>query len=210
MRKNNVAQRNLSVIDVFASAGFSFPFIAGNLHNRQRVMSLAIDRSRLPKGMPLLLALDDDGRAFPWVDFEAAPVPSQAGQTDDDADSDGCGDQGLVFLERTRINMRLGCCPGVMTLEKGSRFDCIKPRGLGKVTVKGGDVILRGNRRYVEIRDPHVTVRMEKATNRIYPLSLRTTIPAAALKGDQFFIQVAQLNDQGAIVGGATMVYQVK
>ena len=212
VRKNNFAQRNLSVIDVFASAGFSFPFIAGNLRNSQRVMSLAIDRSRLPKGMPLLLALDDNGRAFPWVDFEAERAVGEAGQgeMDPDIELDGCGDQGVVFLERTRINTRLGCCPGVMTLEKGSRFDCIKPRKLGNVSVKGGDVILRSNKRYVEVREQYVTVRMEKAANRIYPLSLRTTIPSTALKGDQFFIQVAQLNDQGATVGGATMVYQVK
>jgi Subtilase family len=215
VRKNNFAQRNLSVIDVFASAGFSFPFIAGNLRNAQRMMALAIDRSRLPAAMPLLLSLDDDGGAFPQVDFDAAPTVGEAGQAQDSADSDhddedGCGDQGVVFLERTRINTRLGCCPGVMTLEKGSRFDCIKAHKLGKVQVKGGDVILRGGRRYVEIRESYVTVQVEKAANRLYALSLRTTIPATAQKGEAFYIQVAQQNDQGTTVGGATMVYVVK
>lgn len=214
VRKNNFAQRNLSVIDVFASAGFSFPFIAGNLRNPQRMMSLAIDRSRLPQAMPLLLSLDDDGSAFPQVDFDAPRAPGDAGEAGEPGgvvhDDDGCGDQGVVFLERTRINTRLGCCPGVMTLEKGSRFDCVKPHKLGKVVVKGGDVILRGDKRYVEIRESYVTVQMEKAANRLYPLSLRTTIPAAAQKGEEFFIQVAQQNEQGATVGGATTVYVVK
>ena len=212
VRKNNFAQRNLSVIDVFASAGFAFPFIAGNLRNSQRSMSLTIDRSRLPSGMPLLLALDDDENAFPLVDFEPAAQDREArpGTRGDDVVPDGCGDQAMIFLERTRVSTRLGCCPGVLTLEKGSRFDCVKPRKIGSVSVKGGDVILRGNKRFVEIRDQSVTVTMEKAANQIYPFSLLTTIPAAALKGDQFLIQVAQLSEQGETVGGAAVVYQVK
>ena len=202
-RRNNLAQRNLSVIDVLASASASFPFIAGNLYNAERLMAIVIDRSRLPKAMPLLLSLDDDGSAFPLVDFEMQP-------TNQDGHKDDCGDDGLVFLERTRVNTRLGCCMGVLTLEKGSRFDCLKVNKLGKVTVNGGDVILRGDKRYVEVKEAVVTVQMEKSPNSIYPLSLRTTIPATAEKGEQFFIQVAQQNDQGMTVGGATMVYLVK
>lgn len=203
VRKNNFAQRNLSVIDVFASASFSFPFIAGNLFNAEHLMSIVIDRSRLPKAMPLLLALDDDGSAFPLVDFETQP-------TNQDEHEDSCGDDGLVFLERTRVKTRMGCCTGVLTLGKGSRFDCLKVRKLGKVTVKGGEVILRGDKRYVEVKESVVTVQMEKSPNSLYPLSLRTTVPATAEKGEQFFIQVTQQNAQGTTVGGAAMVYLVK
>jgi hypothetical protein len=203
VRKNNFAQRNLSVIDVFASASFSFPLIAGSLCNAERFMSIVIDRSRRPKAMPLLLALDDDGSAFPLVDFETQP-------TNENEPEDDCGDNGLVFLERTRVKTRLGCCTGVLPLVKGSRFDCLKARKLGKVTVKGGDVILRGDKRYVEVKESVVTVQMEKSPNSIYPLSLRTTLPATAEKGEQFFIQVAQQNAQGTTVGGAAMVYLVK
>lgn len=202
-RRNNLAQRNLTVIDVLAGAGASFPFIAGNIYNAERLMSIMIDRSRLPKTMPLLLALDDDGSAFPLVDFQTGP-------TGENEQEDNCGDDGLVFLERARVRTRLGCCTGVLTLEKGSRFDCLKVSELGKVTVKGGEVILRGNKRYVEVKESVVTVQMEKSPNRMYPLSLRTTLPATAEKGNQFFIQVAQQNAQGTTVGGATMVYVVR
>ena len=190
------------MIDVLAGAGASFPFIAGNIYNAERLMSIMIDRSRLPKTMPLLLALDDDGSAFPLVDFQTGP-------TGDNEQEDTCGDDGLVFLERARVRTRLGCCTGVLTLEKGSRFDCLKVSELGKVTVKGGEVILRGDKRYVEVKESVVTVQMEKSPNRMYPLSLRTTLPATAEKGNQFFIQVAQQNAQGTTVGGATMVYVV-
>lgn len=202
-RRNNLAQRNLSVIDVLASASASFPFIAGSLYNAERIMSIMIDRSRLPKAMPLLLALDDDGSAFPLVNFETQL--SSGNQNTDD-----CCDDGLVFLERTRVKTRLGCSTGVLTLGKGSRFDCLKVNKLGKVTVKGGDVILRGDKRYVEVKASVVTVQMEKSPNSIYPLSLRTTLPATAEKGEQFFIQVTQQNAQGTTVGGAAMVYLVK
>ena len=202
-RRNNLAQRNLSVIDVLASARASFPFIAGNLYNAERLMSIVIDRSRLPKPMSLLLALDDDGSAFPLVDFETQP-------TIGNQNTDDCCDDGLVFLERTRVKTRLGCCTGVLTLEKGSRFDCLNVNKLGKVTVKGGDVILRGDKRYVEVKESVVTVQVEKSPNSIYPLSLRTTIPATVEKGEQFFIQVSQQNAQGTTVGGAAIVYLVK
>jgi subtilisin family serine protease len=202
-RRNNLAQRNLSVIDVLATASASFPFIAGNLYNAERLMSIVIDRSRLPKAMPLILALDDDGSAFPLVDFETQP-------TNENVHEDDCGDNAIVFLERTRIKTRLGCCTGVLTLEKGSRFDCFKANKLGNVTVKGGEVILRSDKRYVEVKESMVTIQMEKLPNRFYPLSLRTTVPATAEKGEQFFIQVAQQNAQGTTVGGAAMVYLVR
>ena len=202
-RRNNLAQRNLSVIDVLASASASFPFIAGNLYNAEHLMSIVIDRSRLPKAMPLLLALDDDGSAFPLMDFEMQPT--NVSQHEDD-----CSEDGLVFLERTRVKTRLGCCSGVLTLEKGSRFDCLKVHKLGKVTVKGGEVILRGDKRYVEVNESSVTVQIEKSPNRIYPLSLRTTLPSTAEKDEQFLIQVEQKNEQGTTVGGAAMVYIVK
>ncbi len=202
-RRNNLAQRNLSVIDVLASASASFPFIAGSPYNAERIMSIMIDRSRLPKAMPLLLALDDDGSAFPLVNFETQP-------SIENQNTDDCCDDGLVFLERTRVKMRLDCCTGVLTLQKGSRFDCLKVKKLGKVTVKGGDVILRGDKRYVEVKESVVMVRMEKSPNRIYPLALRTTLPATAEKGEQFLIQVAQQNAQGTTVGGAAVVYLVR
>ncbi|NTV06408.1 MAG: S8 family serine peptidase [Chlorobiaceae bacterium] len=203
-RRNNLAQRNLSVIDVLASAGASFPFIAGSLYNAERIMSIMIDRSRLPKAMPLLLALDDDGSAFPLVNFETQPSGSE------NQNKDECCDDGMVFLERTRVKTRLGCCTGTLTLEKGSRFECLKIRKPGKVTVKGGEVVLRGDKRYVEVKESVVTVQIEKSPNSIYPFSLQTKFPATVEKGEQFLIQVAQQNAQGTTVGGAAMVYMVK
>jgi subtilisin family serine protease len=203
-RRNNLAQRNLSVIDVLSSAAVAFPFIMGSRYKTDRKVCLRIDRSRLPKDMPLLLSLDDEGKAFPLVDFAEVPTNPYEEM------ADGCSENHIVFLERTRIKTQLGCCDGVLTLEKGSRFDGTKPNRLGKVTVQGGDVLLRGDKRYVDIKDPVVVVEMEKEPNRIYPLSLQTVIPAAFENGHPLMIDVAQQNSQGETVGGAGVIYQIK
>ncbi len=198
VRRNNLAQRNLSVIDVLASAAVTFPFLAGNVLNADLSMEVLVNRSRLPKNMPVLLALDDDGRAFPLVDLRPTitPVDREEG--------------GIVFLERTKIETMFGCCRGVLTLEKGSRFDCPPAVRIGKVSVTGGEVILRDNRRFVEVRDEIAVIRMEKQANQLYPLALRCTIPSEAQHGDSYAISVAQRNIQEETVGGATVIYYVK
>ncbi|HBL14509.1 MAG TPA: hypothetical protein DD379_24600 [Cyanobacteria bacterium UBA11162] len=198
VRRNNLAQRNLSVIDVLAGAAIAFPFLAGNLLNAERMMEIRVDRTQLPKDMKLLLAIDDDGMAFPRVDL----MPN----IDTPAEN---GKKGIVYLERTRIETTLGCCRGILTLEKGSRFDCLPVVKLGKISVKGGDVILRDGKRFVEIREAITTIQMEKQPNQLYPLALQTSIPAKAQKGQQYTIKVAQLNQKEEIVGGATVVYVV-
>lgn len=71
-------------------------------------------------------------------------------------------------------------------------------------------MILCGDKRYVDIKTPVVVVEMKKEPNRIYPLSLHTTILTSVESGHSFIIGVAQQNPQGEIVGGAGVVYQVK
>jgi subtilisin family serine protease len=198
VRRNNLAQRNLSVIDVLASAAVTFPFLAGNLLNDEDVMEIVVDRSRLPQAMPLLLALDEGNEAFPLVDLTPVIRPEDP------------QDGGLVFLERTRIKTRLGCCDGILTLEKGSRFDCADAVRVGKVKVSGGVVILRDGRRFVEIREDTAVIRMEKQAGQLYPLALQTRIPGNAENGQDFFITVAQRNAAQETVGGATVMYVVK
>jgi hypothetical protein len=197
--RNNLAQRNLSVIDVLAGARASFPFIAGSRYSFDASMTLVIDRSRLPAGMPLLLSLDDDGSAFPLVDFEPPAEPAP--------DDNPCGERAIVFLDKARIRTRFGCCEGVMTLEAGSRFNCVRTVRLGRMVVLGGEVVLRGERRYVEVRESTVRVQVQKTPNAIYALSLQTTIPADAAPGQQYLIEVAQEDARGVTVGGAAVVY---
>lgn len=200
-RRNNLAQRNLSVIDVLPNASAAFHLVAGNRYNLETRMTLQIDRSRLPAAMPLTLSLDEPGTAFPAIDFANQAGPG--GDTDEACDN-------LVFLHETKVKTRFGCCNGILTLGKGSTFACNKLHKVGDVTVQGGDVILRNGQRYVEIRQPLVRVTMDKAPGIVYPLALRTTIPAAADAGQQYLCGVAQQNSQGMNVGGAGMVFVVR
>jgi len=205
-RRNNLAQRNLSVIDVLAGARAAFPFVAGSRYNRETRMTLVIDRSHLPEAMPLTLSLDEDGAAFPAIDFDNQSDPMPGQTHGDDGMNKDCG---LVFLQDTRVKTRFACCCGILTLAKGSHFDCLPHRTLGNVTVEGGDVVLRNGKRYVDIRQSVVKVTMEKEPATMYPLALQTSIPSAAAQGTQYQINVAQLNEQGTPVGGASMVYHV-
>jgi subtilisin family serine protease len=200
VRRNNFAQRNLSVIDVLAGATAAWPFIAGHRLNRDAQMQIAIDRSRLPAEMPLLLALDEDGSAFPRVELDLPEAPQRHG---------GCA-PGAVLLERTRIAIDGGCgCSGVLTLEKGSRFDCLPARRLDPVDVRGGEVVLRGGRRFVEIREALTVVTLDKQAGEIYPLALHTTIPADAVAGRAYMISASQRRGDGETVGGAGVSYIV-
>lgn len=237
-RRNNLAQRNLSVIDVLGNAPAVFPFVIGNRFNFERSLGLTIDRSRLPAAMPLLLSIDDDGSEFPLVDFSEVgrldPAdlggirdprhhhghprhghlhhphhhPHEHGHGHED-DEESC-DKSLVFLERTKVRTRLGCCMGVLTVEKGSRFDCPPKTKLGNVTVIGGDVIVRGGRRFVEVKSSIVRLEIEKTPGAMFPMSLHTTIPSGLESGEQLMLQLSQQNAQGTSVGGAAMVWVVR
>jgi subtilisin family serine protease len=198
-RRNNLAQRNLSVIDVLASASLKFPFLVGSRFNAERLMEVVVDRSRLPKEMTLWLALDDDTRAFPRVDL----TPENVAPTNGD-------EGGMIFLDAARIETTIGGSRGVLTLARGSRFDRVLSPRIGKVSVEGGEVIVRDEKRYVEIREQLAVVRMEKQPRQLYLLALQTSIPAAANKGQQLMMRVAQRNERQETVGGATVIYVVK
>jgi hypothetical protein len=196
-RCNNLVQRNLSIVDIMGGEIVRFPFIAGNKQDDDSFMEIIINRSRLPKDVPLLLSLEDDGKAFPLVDFSPPPfVPSEKRGK-------------FVFLEGTRIEIALACIHGVLTLEKGSSFECPSFK-LGKVSVKGGEIILRKDTRFVDIRDNIASVRIEKQPKQLYPMCLHLSIPMNAKAGQQYPIQVAQRNNKEEMIGGATVIYFLK
>ncbi len=202
-RFNNLAQRNLSVIDVFLSAeglqARAFPFVAGSRFDPETHIFLTVDKSRLGNATKVLLSLEDDGSAFPLVNFERA----------DESPQYEYGGGGMIFLQKTRIETTLGCCRGVLTLEKGSRFDCPPRRNMKILDVKGGEIIVRGGKQYVEIREQKTVIRLEKQPNQIYPLSVQFEIPSTVRKGEELCLVVSQQNHTGETVGGATAIYLI-
>ncbi len=199
VRRNNLAQRNLTVVNLVAPflKIIHFPFVVGHRFNAERFMEIVVDAQGLPPGARLRLSLDEDGSAFPRVDF-TAPAASHGHSTSSD----------IVFLERTTMETTLGCWRGILTLEKGSRFGCLPCRKLGKVTVEEGSLILDGDRRFVLIERGMAIVRIEKQPNQIYPVALEISLPAAVEKGRSLTIKVAQRNEKQQVVGGAGVVYR--
>ncbi|MFT3979797.1 MAG: S8 family serine peptidase [Ferruginibacter sp.] len=212
LRKNNIAQRNLSVIDVLATAAravaVSSPFVAGNLANMETTMFIEVDRSKVPSLSKVFLSLDDDGNAFPLVDF------TNAGSKDDkkpSGDTCGCKDDSLVFLNRTLIKTRFGCCDGLLTLEKGSvlEFSCTKEQ-MAIRNIKGGHLLVENGRRFIEATGDKLLVEVQKEPGTIFPVSVRTVLPAGLAAGDQYTLSVSQQNGKQQTVGGADTVYIVK
>jgi hypothetical protein len=196
-QRNNLAQRNLSVINVLADARGAravFPFITGHALNADTSMHLVVDRSRLPRSAVVRLALDEGNLHFPHVDLTPAPHPAKG----------DCG--GMVFLERTRVKTRLGCCDGVLTIEKGSSFDCLPRERVGQIKVQGGQVVLEGDQRFVEVRDARAVIELEKAPGQQVPMSVHVHLPAGVPAGTLPLVSVAQRDGAGRTVGGASAV----
>lgn len=212
LRKNNIAQRNLSVINVFASAfetaSLSSPFVAGNRANMERSMFIEVDRSNLPQGSEAYLLIDDNEDAFPLVDFKPRhDNDDRDGSSDEDCD---CENDALNFLDRTRVRTRFGCCEGILTLEKGSvlQFVCATKK-LKIRNIKGGNLRIEDGKRMVAITGNRMTVEVEKAPGSIVPMSVRTVLPANLQAGEQYSLTISQRNARGVTVGGADTVYRL-
>lgn len=74
------------------------------------------------------------------------------------------------------------------------------------MTVTGGEVILRGTKRFVDIRDDVAIVRMEKPPKQVVPLLLQVQIPTGTRQGTQLPLSVAQRDDNRQVVGGASVI----
>ncbi len=206
-QRNNLAQRNLSVINVLADtagARAMFPFLAGHPLDREPALQLMIDRSRLPQAATVRLALDEGNLHFPQVDL-SPDFGKDTGTGQQDA---ACGGGGLVFLERTRVRTRLGCCDGVLTVEKGSSFHCAPDTKVGEVRVlTGGRVVLEGRQRFVELLGSQALLQIEKAAGQRLPLALHISVPAGTMMPDGALLSVAQRNLAGRTVGGASAAF---
>ena len=64
-RRNNLAQRNLTVGTGSATRSLRYPFVVGHPTNRERTAELIIDAGRVAVDGRVQLVLDDNGAAFP-------------------------------------------------------------------------------------------------------------------------------------------------
>ena len=64
-RRNNLAQRNLSVVDIAERRSISFPFVIGHPASLDRRLEVVIEAGPLARDGRLFLVPADDGKAFP-------------------------------------------------------------------------------------------------------------------------------------------------
>lgn len=199
VRKNNFAQRNLSVIDVFASAMLSFPFVVGNRFSKARQINFHLDRSGLPKNAQVLLKVNNNESRFPLVSF--TPERNQ------DADT---GDS-IVFVERSKIVTRIGCCDVRITLEKNSKMEmiCKKESRLKLHDVKGGEVVILDGEQYVRISSDYAAMNFAVDEGALHALAVRIVFPHDAKEGEVYSLVVYQTGDNNQTLGGATALYKV-
>jgi hypothetical protein len=199
-RRNNLAQRNLSVVDVIAGATASFHFLAANALNLDPQLTLVVNRGTFPRDSRMTIAVDEPAQAFPQLRDLIVPVQPQGVFSRDS----------VRFLDRGRLSTLLGGQPSVLTLEAGSQLSPAAVSAIRNVSVTGGDVILRDQKREVLMNNDVATIKIDRTPGAVHPVDVRTEIPARAKKGDQFTVSIAQKDARGVVVGGATVVYRVK
>lgn len=203
-RRNNFAQRNLSVVDTIPGATVEFPFVAGNLYSIERAIEITVDRKYLPREMEILMGIDEDLRVFPTVEKYInvlQPVLPEIGRRVDNS---------FIFLDRVRVEMPMVGGGGVLTVEEGSNFSFAPSRRLENIYVKDGEVFLRNMKRFVDLRELSPVVRMDVEPGQLYPLGLQINIPNDAKPGQRYMVSVAERNSRGETIGGATVVCQIR
>lgn len=193
VRKNNFAQRNLTVIDVFASASLSFPFVVGNQLTKSRSITLNLDKANLPKNARVMLKLTGNTEAFRQVDF----TPSES--------------ETIVFQDRTRIKTKLDGCDVRLTLEKNSKLEMLCKQGskLNVRSVKGGELTVAEGEQLIKLISDKSTIEFDSQEGAIYALAVQIDFPKDIKREDEYSLVISQTNEKNETLGGATAIYRV-
>lgn len=199
LRKNNFAQRNLTVIDVLAGGASAFPFVVGSLFRNQKDIKLVIDRSRMPENVKARLKINQNDSLFPQVKFDKFGKDKEGRK--------------IEILERSSINATVGGCDAKLDLEKGSiiYLHCDKLEGstLSLIENKGGKLYKREGVNYLDLGNKKTVAHFELEPKTIHPLSVELEFPKEANYEEDLFLSVYQIDDKNRILGGASVLYRI-
>jgi len=197
---HNHAQRNLTIVDYVPNQVHTYPFIVGNLHNMEHTVELTITMQDKPADLHAMLLIDEDPQYYPHIrTYET-----------DQHDTTQYQDDTFVALDRVRFEVACEGRTGVLTLEKGSRLTLPQTTKLEPIHLHGATMTVQNRKRHIELHDTTTVIRLEKKPGRIYPIALQVRTPATMKTGQHHMIQIAQRNEHGDIVGGATVIYRTK
>jgi hypothetical protein len=203
-RKNDFAQRNLTVIDVLASPGASpsvaFPFVAGSRFSKAKFIRLNVDRSKLPRNAKVTLELGENRNIFPLVDF----TPRGDAVSDDDNAT-------IVFEDITSVVSKIGCCDVRITFGKNSKVEmlCDRKPKLKVRSVKGGNLVINNGEQAVRLTANQSMIDFESQGNTLYALAVRIEFPGEIKRDDEYSLVVSQRNENNETLGGATSIYKI-
>ncbi len=196
-RRNNLVQRNLH--SVTATSPWFFPFLAGGTENPDDEFELIIDTSRVPSGTLVRLHLDDAKRAFPDISVDELSAKRHTS-----ASAHISRGPNFTLLDRARVQLSCGGAEGVLTLQPGTRFECLANRT--DVATTGAQVTVANGKRVVESRARRTSVRLQKRPHELLPLLLEIPLPAGTQPSDRYLVDVSQRDRSGRIVGGFSLV----
>lgn len=201
VRKNNFAQRNLSVIDVFASATMAFPFVAGSLFKKQETIRLVIDRSLIPNAVNMRLRLDNNEKMIPGVDF------NQTGFVEED----DCNK--IVVHNESHLGVKICGCDVKFVLNKGSEIylNCKKESSkLKLIEHNGGKRMQKNGTNYLTLDNQKSLMTFEISPQSIHALAVELDFPDQLEKDGEYMLSVYQIGQDNAILGGASVIYLAK
>jgi len=109
-RRNNLAQRNLTVVDIADRRSISFPFVIGHPANLDRALEVVIEAGPLARDGRLFLVPADDAKAFPAARraqaFEAGALKTGRVSGGTVRKVDG---RPAVQIESSRAVVEIGC-----------------------------------------------------------------------------------------------------
>ncbi len=173
----------------------TFSFSSGDQADRVHGLELIIDRSALPEDMKLSLWLDDDGTEIPGLERVRRDVRGRL--TGNPAAS--CSS--FVLLDRARVAANLGSRSGVLTLEKGTRFDAYGGAYQTPMKVRGGAIAVQEGRRLAAIRERQAVLTVDRKPGEVHVFTLVAEKPPSAQPGARYFVEVTQRS--GGVVAGA-------
>lgn len=197
VRKNNFAQKNISVIEIQPGQATVFPFLMGGDLQLKKGTKLIVERGNLPDSIKINLRINQNENFFPKVNWAVEKVSKAKTE--------------ISFNDKSCSGAKIGGRDAKIVLETGSiiYMDSDESNlGFQHLNHKGGIGLLRDSIQYYTIEESKSITELSVLPKTRFPLALEIDFPLA-LPPDRYSISIYQIDDRDVIIGGATVVYKV-
>ena len=190
---NNLAQRNISIVDAALDSLVTFPFVIGSDFDPDEVVELVIDRAMMPKDFEIVLNPFDRATHIPGLQ----PGVSVASNF-------------VKLLDPARIVVKWRGFEGIVTLPAGSEIEAFNSLVDNLLHVEGALLAQHGSDVVLTIDSPKATLRLRKRRSARQPMSLHVHVPGNAVRNSSYLIRITQRNQKQRVVGGVTLELNIR